>query len=58
MDEDVLAAVIGLDEAEALHIVVELYSARIHLSSLSRLLQCTRAKARESAASARIVDVW
>jgi len=40
MDEHVVAAVVGLDEAEAFLIVVELYGARIHGSILS-LCQCT-----------------
>ena len=39
MNEHVLAAVVRLDEAEALHIVVEFYSAHNHWGSLSRLLE-------------------
>ncbi len=39
MDEHVLAAVGRLDEAEALHVVVEFYSARNHRGNLSRWMQ-------------------
>jgi hypothetical protein len=39
MNEHVLAAVIRLNEAEALHVVVEFHGAHNHWVNLSRLLQ-------------------
>ena len=39
MDEHVLTAVVRLDEAEALHVVVELDNAHGHGGSLSQLMQ-------------------
>lgn len=38
VDKNILAAIGGLDKAEALHVVVEFYSARNHRCNLSRLL--------------------
>jgi hypothetical protein len=58
VDEDVLAAVVRLNEAEAFLVVVELHGARIHQDILS-LSQVHLSDRRAIAClEARSVDVW
>jgi hypothetical protein len=49
VNEDVLAAVVRLDEAEALHVVVEFYGARIHGNVLGQCGMHVSFQAHESA---------
>jgi hypothetical protein len=56
VDEDVLAAVIRLDEAEAFLVVVELHGARIHRDILS--LMHVNPRPANARLEVRFVDVW
>jgi hypothetical protein len=57
MDEHVLAAVVRLNEAEALHVVVEFHRTHNHWGRPFIVSECTCALPRNEA-GLRIVDFW
>src|SRR5690349_3346031 len=56
VDEHVLAAIVRLDEAEALHVVVKFHSAHDHGNNLSRLMWMHVSEGTRSVTSTRFVD--